>query len=175
MSASAYSTHKLVLMGLSSWLSFCGRPIKKVLELGCGPASTPMFLNRQAFPMLESLVSMETSPDWAHAISLLLGGDKRLNLCIHEDEAALLQDTKLFAPYDVAFVDGGTNEGRLKAIPQCLEMARFVVLHDVQEPDLKEATKLAPHVVFSVIESPWTAVMSLHEAPFGYDNGKESR
>lgn len=168
MSSGAYSTHKLVLMGLSSWLNFCGRPVKKVLELGCGPSSTPLFLNRQVFPSLESLVSMETNPDWAHTISMLFGGDDRLNLCVHESEDALLQDSKLFAPYDIALVDGATNEGRVIALPTCLDMARFVVLHDVQEPELLKAVK-APHVVFSVIESPWTAVMSKHEPPFGFN------
>ena len=168
MSSSAYSTHKLVLMGLSSWLSFGGRPVKKVLELGCGSASTPLFLNRQAFPELESLVSMETNPDWAHAISLLFGGDQRLNICVHASEEALLQDSKLFAPYDVALIDGATNEGRIVAIPQCLEMARFVVVHDTQEPELECVRNMAPHSVTSVIERPWTTVLSLHEPPFGF-------
>lgn len=155
-------------MGLSSWLNSKGQGVKKVLELGSGPCSTSLFLSRTSFPHLEQLVSMESSTTWAMVMMTLYGTDSRITMRVHEDEDVLLRDSLEYAPYDIALVDGATNSHRIKAIPQCLEMAKFVVLHDVQEPDLKPALSLAPHVVLSVIESPWTAVMSLHEAPFGY-------
>jgi hypothetical protein len=75
------------------------------------------------------------------------------------------------APYDLALVDGPNNINRIKAIPQCLVMARFVVVHDTQEKELEVVRSMAPFSFTSVIESPWTTVLSLHEPPFGYSNG----
>lgn len=170
---SIYGTHRLPLVGLSQWLSATGRPVKKVMEIGCGQMSTRLFLNRRVFPELEQLISLESSKIWAFAIHTLFGGDKRLSLRYTEDEGELVRDALNSAPFDVILVDGATNEGRAKAVPICLGAAGFVVLHDVQEPDLMEATRLAPHCVFSVIESPWTAIMSNNEPPFGYDNGRK--
>lgn len=163
-----YGTHRLVLLGLSSWLSANGRGVKKVLELGSGPTSTGTFLT---FPVLEQLVSMETDRDWACTVSMLYGGDKRLLLLFSEDEGDLLTSSREHAPYDLALVDGPSNAGRIKAIPQCLEMARFVVVHDTQEHELAAARKMAPYHYTSVIEAPWTTVLSLHEPPFGYTHG----
>jgi hypothetical protein len=164
----AYSTHRFVLMGLSSWLSSRNQSVKKVLELGCGPISTQLFLNRAAFPQLVELHSFESNKEWADAITLLFGGDKRLLSRFHPEEESLLHDASSFAPYDIVLVDGPTNAHRLLAIPKCLEMARFVVVHDTQEKELEGVRKMAPYSFTSVIESPWTTVLSDHEAPFGY-------
>jgi hypothetical protein len=165
-----YSTHRLVLLGLSSWLSSNDRGVRKVLELGSGPASTGLFLT---LPQLESLLSLETDQDWAKVVSMLYGGDKRLSILYSKSEDDLLIAARDSAPYDIALVDGPSNANRLLAIPRCLEMARFVVVHDTQEDELAAARSMAPHTFTSVIESPWTTVLSLHEPPFGYScNGK---
>jgi predicted O-methyltransferase YrrM len=153
-------------MGLASWLTSRKRPVKSVLEIGCGPASTPLFLDRGPFPELETLISLETSEQWAHTICTLYGGDKRLKLMLHAETETLMADELAQGPFDIALVDGADNTKRVEVIPTCLDRARFVVVHDAQEPALRAASLTAPFSVFSVIECPWTAVLSKHEEPF---------
>src|ERR1044072_7607495 len=68
----AYATHLPVLIGLAGI-----RPLRRVLEFGCGHYSTKTFLQRSVFPDLEELHSVENDPAWAETVREVIKHDPR--------------------------------------------------------------------------------------------------
>ena len=52
--------------------------IRRVLELGAGYNSTPLFLNRDAFREVIELVSLEDDPEWLQRVKERIGDDPRV-------------------------------------------------------------------------------------------------
>jgi hypothetical protein len=71
----AFATHIPVLVGVATLLE-----VRCVLELGVGRYSTPLFLNRDVFPSLTQLDSLEDDPGWAEDAAVLAHADPRLHL-----------------------------------------------------------------------------------------------
>ena len=74
-----YATHIPILIGLARL-----REVRSVLEFGCGHFSTLTFLNRSAFPHLESLLSIENDDSWAATIEQAAKHDPRWTLQVVE-------------------------------------------------------------------------------------------
>lgn len=74
--AKPVATHVPVIIGLARILT-----IKNVLELGAGEYSTPLFLNRRAFPSLISLHSYENNASYAQSVKRMICDDRlKLNI-----------------------------------------------------------------------------------------------
>ena len=71
-SRAAYGTHVPVLMACSAII----RP-QRVLELGCGLYSTPLFLDSKCWPDLKHITSIETDDKWLQRVVAQLGDDPR--------------------------------------------------------------------------------------------------
>lgn len=134
----SYATHQPILIGLARLT-----PIRRVLELGSGPFSSAMFLNRDAFPDLEALVSYEDVPEWRDKVLDAVGEDDRLDLrlveAVHDaaSQAALGARTMDHVDdFDLVFID---NSGRLrfrkrtmKAVGDMKPQRAVVVIHDFE-------------------------------------------
>jgi hypothetical protein len=98
---------------------------KKVLEIGAGELSTPLFLNKKIFTRLESLVSVEEDYDCIVKVTKIIGVDKRLEF--RRTVPASLYD------YDLIFVDGPQDKDkREKTIRFVMRetIAPLIVIHE---------------------------------------------
>lgn len=165
-----YGTHRLTLRGLSQWLFQRQRVPRRIVEFGAGGFSTPLFLDRNWMPGTEYLLSLETNPQWAAEVSRLHGSDSRLELLQCDEEEMLVRtaaDRAAFHRFDVALVDGGNHSTRNSIAARAMQFSDFVVLHDAEQEDHLPFVLTQPYYYLSCVETPWTAVMSLTEQPFG--------
>lgn len=135
-------------------------PITTVLEFGAGVHSTPLFLNRDAFPDVESVVSHEHRADWIAKVRSEVD-DERLDLRLTPIEAM----PSHVVPSDLAFID--CNDGpvddystRRRLLDVCRQCG-IVVVHDAER--MLETIANAQYR-YSYIDSPkrmpHTAVLS---------------
>ena len=69
-----HASHLPVLIGIGM-----KSRIRRVLEIGSGPYSTPLFLNLEVFPDLTELVSVEPNAEWAQKARSYGRRDSRIN------------------------------------------------------------------------------------------------
>lgn len=121
----SYLTHIPVLIGISRAVK-----IRKVLELGCGPYSTLIFLDQDVFPALEQLDSIENCGDWAAKVLQMSKHDRRLSMRLVDGPIAdRLGDVDL-GEYDLVFVDDAlSREERCRTIA-AVGRRSIVVIHD---------------------------------------------
>ena len=129
----AYTTHLPVLIGLAS-----ARPVRRVLEFGCGPFSTLTFLDRSLFPDLVALDSYETDPVWRDMVVKQSGNDPRLQLKVVPAPMAETIRTTNFEPYDLVFVDDSvTVEERAASVRTAANVSfthPWLIAHDLENP-----------------------------------------
>ena len=101
-------------------------PIRSIIEFGAGPYSTYLFLDPDAFPLLESLATFEHDGIWAEKIKV---DDPRHRLFILPPEKFATMSTGMKA--DFVFLDSGPSmTERLTLIPHCLTIAPIFAMHD---------------------------------------------
>ncbi len=102
---------------------------ESVLELGMGQYSTPMFLDREIFPFLTKLFSVESDPAWAK-----LTTDARHRVHILPEPIEPLLDTFDLEQFDLIFVDNSDSADRrvatLKYISSRRPLRARVLAHD---------------------------------------------
>lgn len=129
--------------------------IKRVLEIGAGELSTPLFLERGVYSVLECLDSVEDSHYWTTKITQQLGMDERLHL--------LSEIPGKEKWYDLIFIDGPQESERRIEIIKALTIspgAPVVVLHDSETGLLPAVdSSLAHHFTFNWI-TPHTSIVS---------------
>ena len=135
-----YATHLPVLVGLAQ--SF---KIIRVLELGCGDFSSLTFLNRNIFPCLTHLTSLETNEIWLERISKKLAEDSRFNpISLRSSMADGLEQVNL-EEFDLVFVDDSmTAEDRKRTIETIYNKKPdrpFIVIHDFEVNEYRLAAK----------------------------------
>ena len=144
-----YASHTTVLAAVAR-----ETPVRRVIEFGGGHHSTRLFLNRQVFPDLVELTTVETSPEWAARIR---SGDKRHSL-LTVGRAALTAG--LCPQYDLVLVDDSDSMTArietLRAVSGC-RPSGLVVVHDFEHLEYREAITF-DHVAESRRYTPWTAV-----------------
>ena len=136
-----HATHVPILIGLGLNLK-----VRRVLELGSGDNSTPLFLDRRVFPEVTEVVSFEDSPEWM----------ERMKAKIEDSRAkfvdAIPEDIYLF---DLILVDNAECTRRVAAIERILKNINdnievlhdpIVVVHDTENPPYTEALKSFPCV-----------------------------
>lgn len=133
-----YATHIPVLL-----FSPTLRPIRHVVEFGCGRYSTMLFLNRSCFPDLETLDSYEDEPRWAEAIVADADSDCRLRMHVTPGAVAEAAKAVCCDDYDLVFIDDSTSVGaRVKTISavSAQRPARpLVLVHDFEMPEYRQA------------------------------------
>jgi hypothetical protein len=147
-----------VLVGLGGFFK-----ISAALELGCGQYSTPTFLDRRAFPNLESLDSVENDPTWTRKVGELLKNDSRcqIGLVDHPMWAAV----RKMSPkrYDLVFIDDSqTYEERAQTIKEVAARfsdARLVVIHDSEVAIYQSAAKSFRNIFNFTALNPNTSVV----------------
>lgn len=152
MTTDDYGSHLPFL----AWIGQHMRPISSVLELGAGKFSTPMWLNRDYFPQVESVVSVEHDERW-----LPLVNDPRLRV-VHTDVALYAEALMDLSPYDLVFVDNGTcAEERVRAITAVLACTSvpLVVLHDWENESYRWAAREGYSWVITDDATPQTALL----------------
>ena len=136
--------------------------IRRILEFGIGLFSTRLFLNKDAFPLLESLVSYEPDGNWVKPcrewFKAELNGRWDLhqvdNIVVNRQDRDWLSTQPMF---DLCFVDG---LDRNSCVTIGLECAKIVVMHDAESEYFKEGASAAKHVFIYKEKMPWTTVMS---------------
>ena len=133
-----YATH----LRLLSQLGGLRGGIKSVLELGAGMHSTPMFLNRECYPHLTRLLTVEHNADWAARVEAATQDPRRTILVIPEPIETYLSTFNL-SEFDLVFVDNSEHyDFRIKTIEYVAANATtsLVVLHDFQYEYYQEAS-----------------------------------
>lgn len=124
---SGYGSHQPALRGLARFTKICS-----VIEFGAGTYSTHLFLDREAFPCLETLVTVESSPEWAEKVRT---NDPRHKMTVMPPER--FSDFTKEMRADFVFLDCAPNGIRHSLKGQALTMAPIVGIHDSGESDVE--------------------------------------
>lgn len=114
--------------------------IRRVLELGAGYNSTPLFLNRDAFREVIELVSLEDDPEWLQRVKERIGNDPRVTFV-----DAIPDNLDRF---DLILIDSATSPKRVAAIQHVLARVKsaIVVVHDSETLLYQEELKKFPYL-----------------------------
>jgi hypothetical protein len=133
-----FATHLPVLAGLGRLFD-----IRRVLELGAGEHSTLTFLNKDVFPNVEEVRSLETDQVWRNSVAAMANGDDRLCITVTDgpmrDAVAKLD----ISSFDLIFIDDSlTAADRAATIRQVAEMCgdrSLIAIHDFEVPQYRAA------------------------------------
>lgn len=149
----SFETHLPVLTSML----FAVRGKQGVLELGTGTASTPV-LHALCAARKMFLVSLEQNPEWVEdAVKFRTPGHEVIPVA--DWDAAL---AKLTGPWDLVFVDHAPGAHRIKAIQTLRKTARFLVVHDTENPGYGWAQVFPsfPYKLQVIVEGTGTTVLS---------------
>ena len=136
-----YASHVPVLKAIAR-----NHEIHRVLEFGCGDASTALFLDQEAFPHLKHLASLESNCGWARNIIVESLGDKRLEMIV-ANEYSLLEIARSIGKtrekYDLAFVDGVDEYLRVASLLAVQDFCDILVAHDTEKTYWDDVRTLA--------------------------------
>ena len=139
--ANPYATHLPVLSAASSVIK-----VRSVLELGSGPFSTSLFLDRRVFPDLEKLTSYEDDPSWAAVVIERVGPDPRLDFRMVESVSQSVSAD--VGDYDLVFIDDSRLPvERTQTIESVAAMRPkgLVAIHDFELKSYRHAAKVFDH------------------------------
>lgn len=133
-----FSTHIPILIAIAKIYK-----IRSVVEMGCGVNSTLTFLDRRAFPDLESLTSIENSREWFGKILDLTSRDARCTLKFCDDVLSSCVDDHLLRDCDLVFIDDGVNaQERVRTIRHVLSRrSKLVLIHDFENFPYRSAVR----------------------------------
>lgn len=120
-----YASHLILLAALGR--SSIGYEVIRIAELGCGLYSTPMWLNKNIWPRVESVISHEHNLAFSRFIHYITN-DQRLTIAAHFPITA---DNA-----DLVFIDNGDDrQERTQGIQHVIDScsAGLVILHDANE------------------------------------------
>jgi predicted O-methyltransferase YrrM len=138
VSAAPFATHGPVLVGLARL-----REVRRVLELGSGLVSTPMFLDRAAFPVVDELVSYEDDPAWAARVAEHAGADERLRLHVVASVPDAVPDD--LDGFDLVLVDDSLTYAdrarTVRAVAARRPAGAVVAIHDYEHRQYAAAAR----------------------------------
>ena len=136
--ANPFATHLPVLLGLGRLFD-----IRRVLELGAGEYSTMTFLDRDIFPNVGEVRSLETDQVWRDSVATMAGGDERLCITV---TGGSMRDAVVeldLSEFDLIFIDDSLNAAdRSATIRQVAEMCgdrSLIAIHDFEVPEYRAA------------------------------------
>jgi len=133
-----HNTHLPVLYALGEALS-----IRQIVEFGPGIYSTPTFLNRDVFPKVERVLTIEVNPQWVNNIREAYP-DKRLIVTpVPNGVGHLLPYADDIRAADLVFIDNGDKALRVATIEWVvtLGISGIAVIHDYRTPEYIMAAK----------------------------------
>jgi hypothetical protein len=148
--SSPFSTHVNLLRSL-------GGGVRSVLELGMGEFSTNIFLDKNCYPDLTLLASVESDPSWAK----ITNDPRHVVHIVEEPIETLLADLNL-DDYDLIFADNSTSGERRCATLFYLSQnvnRSIVIAHDYDVPSYREACREFNHVIVDDRQKPNTAML----------------
>ena len=116
-----YDSHAAALKAFAKFTK-----VTSVIEFGAGMGSTPLFLNREFYPDLLSLVSLENEPTWAENVKT---DDKRHTMILTPSDNFAQASKDLRS--DFVFVD--CINGREHLFEHVLTLAPIFAIHDRQQ------------------------------------------
>ena len=133
-----YATHLPVLIAAARI-----RPVRRILEFGCGDYSTSTFLNRDFYPDVERLDAYENDAIWGKKVADANRTDTRLNLQLIDTAVAEAAARSRLDDYDLIMVDDSTTEPeRIATIQQVAKgqpSTALVVVHDFELKSYRDA------------------------------------
>ena len=142
--ANPYLTHIPILLAAARW-----RPLRAVLEFGCGEISTPAFLDRRYFPQLRRLESYENNATWAERVRHQVGTEPRLNLHLLDGAVASFVDAMELEQFDLILIDDSVNSDERSATIRSVAAKRpvrpIVAVHDFEVPPYRAASRPFRH------------------------------
>ena len=133
-----YATHVPVLVGLARL-----REIRSVLEFGCGYYSTLTFLNRAAFPHLESLHSVENDSAWSETIQESANHDARWTLNLVEGEISNSVSQIDLESFDLILIDDSKTSAQravtIRAVANKQPQRPWISIHDFEVDEYRTA------------------------------------
>lgn len=123
-----WGSHQPALKALAAFT-----PITTVIEFGSGPFSTHLFLDREAFPDLRSLVSFEHDMTWVEKTWV---ADHRHALIISQPETFAARSRDMEA--DFVFLGCAPQSIRVALRTHAMTLAPIVGMHDAEEGDLND-------------------------------------
>ena len=153
-----YATHVPILVGIASAIR-----VERILEFGSGMYSTLTFLNRQVFPDVLHVDSVESDPEWMSKVSAAAKGDPRLRIrLVEEPIQRVLREIHLNS-YDFILVDSSTDAGRRASLIRELaarqDFSALVAVHDFEIGLYRAAAKGFRHVVQYTAYNPCTGIL----------------
>lgn len=150
--SSPFATHVNLLRAV-------GAGVHRVLELGAGQFSTPLFLDRDHYPALDWLVTVEDNKDWAAQAAT--SDPRHVMVVVNEPiyEFLPMFDMDMF---DLIFCDNSASGGqRCETLKWLAENTGnvMVVAHDWQVPSYREAGAGFTHQFIDDRQEPWTALL----------------
>lgn len=145
----------------SEFLKTQGGNATRVLELGSGLHSTPLFLNREFFPNVTHVLSLEHIQVWADRVAEVCGGDPRLELLVKPEPVQDYLDT-IDLDFDLIFVDNSECwENRVKTIEYLGQRVttQRVIIHDFEHKFYQDAAHAFPNKTVDSTRTPHTAVV----------------
>jgi len=150
-----YATHLPVLICLARI-----RKIRRILELGAGTHSTLTFLDRAAFPDLDTLHSLETNASWAERVQTAAGDERRMTLTLVAGTMASALSTIDVDAYDLIFVDDSERRATIAQLVRCRPRSAIVVVHDFENPAYRAAARGFAHRYRFAALNPNVGVLS---------------
>lgn len=143
-----HASHLPVLIGLG-----IGLPgLSRILELGGGLYSTSLFLNRDVFPGLKRLVTVETDPVWRENLYSNINGNPCWEIAPVDDFGT---------DWDLIFLDNGPKDVRLNSIRKFKNhYYDLLVVHDTETPDYSSEIGWIGHRIEFCEFEPQTTVLA---------------
>ena len=153
-----YATLLPVLVALGQQL-----PVKHVLEFGSGFNSTFTFLNKDIFPFLVQLVSVENDPEWRRQIQQATT-DPRLFMKPVEGAVSEAVSGDLLDSKELILIDDSNcavdRAATIQGVVKLLTPNQVVIVHDYEVPEYRLASgDVSLCFVFDAM-LPHTAVLS---------------
>ena len=123
-SPDAWGSHMPALRAIARYIE-----IRSVIEFGAGLYSTQLFLSRH-FPLLESLISLESNSDWADKART---DDPRHVMMVYSSPGECVEKS-IGMKADFVFVDSAGS--RFDEVEHGLTIAPVVAIHDCLEVEL---------------------------------------
>lgn len=134
---------------------------RRILELGSGMCSTPMFLDREIFPDLEMLVSIENDPAWADIVRGATNDD-RLDLVLIDGLVADYAKLLFIHQFSLVFFDdsrsGAERCETIRAVGPLMPDGALAVIHDYEEQQYQDASMVFDHQFIFDWLNPCTGV-----------------
>ena len=135
-----YATHVPVLVALGLFY-----PIHRILEFGSGTYSTLTFLNRNAFPHVNLVTSLENDAEWGSKVRGLANGDPRLQLSTVDSSICVAAKELSVDDYDLILIDDSTSAAErtetIRTVAELKPAKSLIVIHDYECKPYRQAAR----------------------------------